>query len=77
MRNSLVAEQVKDLMLSLLWLVVTAVVRVQSQAWELPHAIGVAKIIIIIITILFFKKLKSRGKIFFPNTFGKPARRLH
>ena len=41
------AQQVKDPALSLLWLVagggITAVVWVQSLAWELPHAMGEAK----------------------------------
>ena len=41
-RSSPVAQSVKDLALSLLQFV-TAVVRVQSLAWECPHAIGSAK----------------------------------
>ena len=37
-RNFLVAQQIKDLVLSLQWFRVTAVAWVQSLAWELPHA---------------------------------------
>ena len=33
--SSLVAQQVKDLVLSLLW-------QIQSLTWELPHAVGMA-----------------------------------
>ena len=41
MGSSLVAKQVKDLVLSLLW--VTAMVQVHFLAWELLHALGMAK----------------------------------
>ena len=39
----LVAQQVKNAALSLLWLVVATVAQVQSLAWELPHATGLTK----------------------------------
>ena len=32
------AQQVKDLVLSLLWLGVAAMAKVLSLSWELPHA---------------------------------------
>jgi len=38
-----VAQQAKDLALSLVWFGLTVVVKVQSLAWELPHAVGVAQ----------------------------------
>ena len=41
--SSIVAQWVKDLALSLLWLIDIAVVQVQSLVQELPHATGVAK----------------------------------
>ena len=41
--NSPVAQQVKNLTLSLQWLGVIAEVQVHSLAQELPHATGVAK----------------------------------
>ena len=44
-------QWVKDLVLSLLWLV-TAVAQVCSLAWKLPHALGMAK----------KKKKKKKGK---------------
>ena len=37
------AQWVKDVVLSLSWLWLFAVVQVQSLAWELPHAVGVTK----------------------------------
>ena len=41
--SSLVVQQVKNLVLSLQWLGVTAVAEVQSLAWEFPQALGGAK----------------------------------
>ena len=37
------AQWFKDLVLSLLWFVVAAMVRAQSLAWDIPHATGVDK----------------------------------
>ena len=41
--SSLVGQQTKDLMLSLLWLWSLPWHRFDPQPWELPHAVGAAK----------------------------------
>ena len=41
--SSLVAQRIRDLVFSLMWLCVTAVAQVQPLAQKLPHAMGEAK----------------------------------